>query len=112
WSAAFGDIALGYKQTLFHSVERGAILSAGGEIVAPTGSTEARTGGESTVFEIFGAYGQLLPASAFLQIQTGIELPAHTDKLPRAYYLRTAIGKTFATEGGLGRRWARSSERI
>jgi mono/diheme cytochrome c family protein len=112
WSAAFGDIALGYKQTLFHSVERGAILSAGGEIVAPTGSSERGTGGQSTVFEMFGAYGQLLPASAFLQIQTGIELPVHTDKLPRAYFLRTAIGKTFATEGGLGRRWSPMIEAI
>ena len=26
--------------------------------------------------------------------------------MPRAYYLRTAIGKTFATEKGLGRRWS------
>jgi mono/diheme cytochrome c family protein len=112
WSAAFGDIALGYKQTLFHSVERGAIVSAGGELIAPTGNTDRGTGGESTVFELFGAYGQMLPASSFLQIHTGIELPAHTDKLPRAYYLRTAIGKTFATEGGLGRRWSPMIEAI
>ena len=65
------------------------------------------TGGRSTVFEAFGAYGQLLPASSFLQIQTGVELPAHHRRSCRApYYLRTAIGKTFATEGGLGRRWS------
>ena len=34
------------------------------------------------------------------------ELPAHPDDVPRAYYLRTAIGKTFSAEGGLGRRWS------
>ena len=38
-------------------------------------------------------------------MHTGVELPAHPDKVARAYYLRTAIGKTFATNGGLGRRW-------
>jgi len=112
WSAGFGDLALGYKQTLFHNLTKGSIVSAGGELIAPTGSTTARTGGESTVFELFGAYGQLLPSSSFLQIHSGIELPAHPDKMPRAYYLRTAVGKTFATEQGLGRRWTPMAEII
>ena len=78
----------------------------GGELIAPTGNKTLGTGGESTVFEAFAAYGQLLPASSFLQLHTGIELPAHPDQLARAYYLRTAIGKTFATDGGHGRRWS------
>jgi mono/diheme cytochrome c family protein len=105
WAAAFGDLALGYKQTVFHSVEKGSIVSAGGEVAAPTGSTHVGTGGESTTFEVFGAYGQLLTGNSFLQVQTGFELPAHPDKVPRAYFLRTAIGKSFATWSGLGRRW-------
>lgn len=105
WSAAFGDLALGYKQKLFHSLDTGSIVSLGAELIAPTGSPERGTGGESTVFEAFGAYGQLFPGNSFLQLHTGVELPAHPDKVPRAYYLRTAIGKTFATWGGLGRRW-------
>jgi len=106
WGAAFGDLALGYKQKLFHSVAKGSIVSAGGEIIAPTGNKSLGTGGESTVFETFAAYGQLLPASTFLQVHTGIELPAHPDEVPRAAYLRTAVGKTFSTAGGLGRRWS------
>ena len=64
------------------------------------------TGGESTVFEAFAAFGQLLPFSSFLQVQTGAELPAHPDAVPRAYYLRTAIGRTFSAQGGLGRQWS------
>ena len=60
----------------------------------------------STVFETFAAFGQLLPASGFLQVQTGFELPAHPDQLSRAYFLRTAIGKTFSQEDGHGRRWS------
>jgi hypothetical protein len=106
WGASFGDLALGYKQKLFHSRKSGTIVSAGGEVIAPTGNTTLGTGGESTIFEAFGAYGQRFPKDSFLQLHTGIELPAHPDKVARAYYLRTAIGKTFATSGGLGRRWS------
>jgi mono/diheme cytochrome c family protein len=106
WGSAFGDLALGYKQKLFHSLKKGTIFSVGGEVAAPTGNTVLGTGGQSTIFEGFGAFGQILPGSGFLQVHTGFELPAHPDDVPRAYYLRTAIGKTFSTEGGLGRRWS------
>jgi len=106
WGTAFGDLALGYKQKLFHSDDKGSIFSVGAELIVPTGDPLAGTGGTSTVFEPFAAYGQTLPGTSFLQIHTGVELPAHTDKLDRVYYLRTAIGKTFALEGGLGRRWS------
>ena len=106
WGTAFGDLALGYKQTLFHSVPRGSIFSVGGELSVPTGDVVAGSGGTSTVFEAFSAYGQLLPAASFLQVHTGVELPAHPDETPRVYFLRTAIGKTFSQEGGHGRRWS------
>jgi mono/diheme cytochrome c family protein len=106
WGSAFGDLAIGYKQKLLHSLKTGSIFSVGGEVAAPTGNTTLGTGGESTIFEGFAAFGQLLPGGSFLQVHTGFELPAHPDDVPRAYYLRTAIGKTFSTEGGLGRRWS------
>jgi mono/diheme cytochrome c family protein len=106
WGSAFGDLAIGYKQKLFHSLQKGSIFSVGGEVAAPTGNSTLGTGGESTIFEGFAAFGQLLPGSSFLQVHTGFELPAHPDDVPRAYYLRTAIGKTFSTERGLGRRWS------
>ena len=106
WGSAFGDLALGYKQKLFHSLRRGSIFSVGGELIAPTGNPTLGTGGESTIFEAFGAFGQILPGSGFFQLHTGIELPAHPEKVPKAFYLRTALGKTFATDAGLGRRWS------
>jgi hypothetical protein len=112
WGSAFGDLALGYKQKLFHSLKKGTIFSVGGEVAAPTGNTVLGTGGESTIFEAFAAFGQIVPGSGFLQVHTGFELPAHPDDVPRAYYLRTAIGKTFSTEGGLGRRWSPMMEFI
>ena len=87
-------------------VEKGSILSVGGEVSAPTGDKTLGTGGESTVFELFAAYGQILPADSFLQVQAGVELPTNRDAVSRAWYLRTAIGKTFSTDGGFGRRWS------
>lgn len=106
WSSGVGDLALGYKRVLFHNLKKGSIFSVGGELIAPTGNTAIGTGGESTVFETYAAYGQLFKNNSFFQLHSGVELPAHPDKLPRAYYLRTAVGKTFATNGGLGRRWS------
>lgn len=106
WDASFGDLVLAYKQKLFHSVRKGSIFSVGGELIAPTGNTVIGTGGESTVFEAFAAFGQILPGTSFVQVHTGVELPAHPADLARAFYVRTAIGKTFATAGGLGRRWS------
>ncbi len=106
WGASFGDLALGYKQKLFDSAKKGSIFSVGGEMSVPTGDPISGTGGESTVFETYAAFGQLFPTAAFLQVQTGIELPAHPDVVPRAYYVRTAIGKTFMADRGLGRWWS------
>ncbi len=112
WNSGFGDVLLGYKYAMFHSMKTGSIFSLLGEVTAPTGDAAKGTGGGSTVFEASAAYGQLLSANSFFQLHTGFELPAHTDILPRAYYLRTALGKTFATNGGLGRRWSPIAEFI
>jgi mono/diheme cytochrome c family protein len=110
--SGFGDLALGYKRKLFHDLKKGSIFSLGGEVIAPTGNPRLGTGGGSPVFEAFAAYGQILPAHAFLQLHTGYELPTQPDKVPRAYYLHTAIGKTFRTGGGLGRWWTPMNEFI
>jgi mono/diheme cytochrome c family protein len=104
--AALGDVALEFKRKMFDRLKTGSIFSLGGDISIPTGNRTIGTGGESTLFEVFAAYGQLLPRDSFLQLQTGVELPVHPDKVPRAYFMRTAIGKTFSNEGGLGRRWS------
>ncbi len=110
--SGFGDIALGYKHKLFDNLKKGSIFSVGGEFIAPTGNPHIGTGGGSPVFEAFAAYGQIFPADSLLQLQTGIELPTQPDKMSRAYYLRGALGKTFSTRGGLGRRWSPMAEFI
>jgi hypothetical protein len=110
--SGFGDITLGYKRKLFDSLVKGSIFSLGGELTVPTGDAHIGTGGGSTVFETYAAYGQILPADSFLQFQTGVELPTQPDKVPRAYYLRTAMGKTLSTGRGLGRMWSPMAEFI
>jgi hypothetical protein len=105
WVSGVGDMILGFKQKVFFSRRTQSIISVGGEVTAPTGDVNKGTGVGSTIFETFGAYGQLFPHYTFLQVQSGVELPAHPDKVPRAYYARIAFGKTLAADHGLGRTW-------
>lgn len=105
WIGGFGDIALSYKRVLAHSPARGAILSAAGELVLPTGNSQRGLGKGVTVFEPYLAYGQLLPKESFFQFQGGFELPTHTDDAARATFLRFVAGHDFSQRGGLGRLW-------
>ena len=107
WVRGLGDAAFAYKYAAFHSLERGSIFSIVGEVVLPTGKEDLGLGKGVTVFEPFVAFGQILPADSFLQVQAGAELPADTDKASQEVFFRTAVGKTFA-EGplGFGRAWS------
>ena len=102
--------ALAWKQNVFHS--ESSILSVFGEVTAPVGRRELGTGAGSTVFEMSAAYARILPADSFLQFHTGVELPAHPDVVPKAYFARTAIGKSWSAGGGLGRTWSPMMEFI
>ena len=101
-----GDIGLGFKRVLFSSAAGGSIASVQGEVVLPTGNEQEGLGSGVTVFEAFGAFGQLLPADAFIQGQAGAELPSDTRVTPRAVFGRIAIGKTFRQDDGRGRMWS------
>jgi hypothetical protein len=101
-----GDLVAGYKRVLAASNKTGTILSGQGSIILPTGNKSKDLGTGVTTFEVFGAFGQQLPRLSFLQVQGGAELPAHpTDEVPKAVFLRTAIGKTLAQDKGFGRAW-------
>ena len=58
-----------------HSLERGAILAVGGELVLPTGDETKGFGKGTTVLESFVLYGKLLPRDAFVQLQAVLEFP-------------------------------------
>ena len=73
--SAFGlaDLAIGWKQTMHHNLQRGSIFSVGGEVVlaadGPGGLTDRRV-----IAEPYAAYGHLLPHDAFIQVQALAEL--------------------------------------
>ena len=101
WSGGLGDVAVGAKRVLFHSLERGSILSLAGEVILPTGDEEDGFGKGVTIFEPFVAYGQILPADAFVQFQGGLELPLESGPTEEAFW-RLALGRTWSV-GGWGR---------
>jgi hypothetical protein len=105
WDRGLGDVALALKHVLMHSLDRGHILSAAGEIVLPTGKENMGLGRGVTVFEPFVAFGQILPADSFLQFQAGFELPFDTSIAGREAFWRAAAGKSFA-QGRFGRSWS------
>ena len=105
WARGLGDAAFAVKHVLLHSFARGSILSVAGEIVFPTGKETAGLGKGVTVFEPFAAFGQILPADGFFQVQAGLELPADRARAAREGFWRAALGRSF-TEGRFGRSWS------
>lgn len=103
-AGGIGDIALGMKRVLFHSLRRGSIFSVAGEVKLPTGSESRGFGSGTAAFEPFIAFGQLLPRDGFLHVQTGAELPFESGHDDEGFF-RLAAGKTF-TEGRFGRSWS------
>ena len=105
WTGGYlGDVAVGVKRALFHSLESGSIFSLTGEVLLPTGAEEQGFGADATVFEPFASFGQILPAGGFLHLQAGGELPlnrTYTDEV----FLRGTLGKS-VTAGRWGRTWS------
>lgn len=105
WVGGIGDFILGYKRTLFSSLNAGTIWSLQGEVALPTGNKSRDLGSGQTAFETFVAIGQLLPGRTFAHIQTGFELPTDTAKAPNAFFWRGAFGKSLTQNGRVGRMW-------
>ena len=103
WQRAIGDIAIAYKHVLAHSLARGSILSAGSEIVFPTGDESAGLGDGDTILEPFGTFSQVLPANGFLHAHTGLVLPLGAGDARTGAFWRIAAGRTF-----IERRWHRA----
>lgn len=104
-----GDVALGYKHTVHHDLESGAIVAAGAEVVLPTGDDDG-LGQGSTVVEPFVTYGRLLPGDTFVQAEALAEIALGGNTTDEAV-LRLAAGKTW-TEGPYGRAWTPIAEML
>lgn len=104
WTGGVGDLAFAFKRVLAHGLDWGGIVSAAGEVVVPTGSTERGIGSGTTVFEAYLAYGQLLSSRSFVQFQLGGGIPYdrdHADEL----FARAVVGHRLIEDGGYGRAW-------
>jgi hypothetical protein len=102
WKSGTGDLGIGVKHTVRHSLERGSILSVGGELVLPTGDETDGFGKGTTVFESFVLYGKILPRDSFVQFQGIVEFPndsAFEDEL----VVRAAYGRTWTADTPFGR---------
>jgi mono/diheme cytochrome c family protein len=106
WYGGIGDTSIGLKRTLFSSLKSGSIFSVEGEVAFPTGNRTRALGSGVTAFGTFAAYGQLLPANFFLQLQGGADLPANTAIAPRSLFWNAAIGQSYGQNKGLGRLWS------
>ena len=104
--AGLGDIALGVKYALWHSKERGGIVSLAGEVVVPSGERSRGLGGGTTVLEPSLLWGQLLPRDFFLSAQLLAEFPTRGARGDDELQLRAALGRSFFERGGFGREWA------
>lgn len=104
WKSGTGDLAVGVKHALTHSLEKGSILAVGGELSLPTGDEAKGFGAGTTVFESYVAWDKLLGTDSFIQVQGIVEMP-QDDALPNEVVLRTALGRTWTTDASFGRAW-------
>lgn len=96
WTFSVGDLALAVKRVLFHKLSWGSIVSAGAEVVLPTGDEDEGFGDGTVAFEPYLAYGQLVPADFFLQFQGGVKIPVKDDVIQDEAFWRGVLGRTFA----------------
>ena len=104
WTPGLGDVTLAFKRVIYDSRTRGRIVSAGSEVLLPTGSELRGFGRGVTIVEPFVVAGQMLPSDGFVQMHVGAELPTDTNKAGRELFIRAAAGKSFM-EGRWGRAW-------
>lgn len=106
WTGGIGDVAVGVKRALAHSLRRRTIVSVTGEVVLPTGNEDKGLGRGITVFEPFVTVGHLLPGDGFIQFQGGVELPLGHEEAHDEAFWRTAVGRSFSGGHGAGRTWS------
>lgn len=104
WKSGAGDLVVGVKHVLSHSLERGSILAFGGEVGLPTGDEAKGFGAGTTVFESFVMWDKLLHRDWFLQLQGIAEVPRDA-ALDSEMVMRAAVGRTLFADAPFGRAW-------
>lgn len=104
WVTGAGDLAVGVKHVLRHSLGKGSILSIGGEYVLATGDEQRGFGKGSDVFESYIAWGRILRDDSFVQLQGVAEFPT-SSQFADELVVRAAFGRTFTFASPYGRAW-------
>jgi mono/diheme cytochrome c family protein len=104
WKSGTGDLAIGVKHLLSHSLERGSILAIGGELKLPTGDEAKGFGVGSSVLEGFVLWDKILAHDSFLQFQGAVESPRDA-ALDDEVSFRAALGRTWTADAPFGRAW-------
>jgi mono/diheme cytochrome c family protein len=104
WKSGTGDLTIGVKHVLAHDVDKGSILSIGGEVTLPTGDEAKGFGEGTTIYESSVMYDKLLPRDSFLQFQAITEFPQDA-ALEDELVVRTAAGRTWTADAPFGRAW-------
>jgi mono/diheme cytochrome c family protein len=108
WVGGIGDLVFGYKRVLLSNIKSGSIFSLQGEVAFPTGNRLRDLGSGVTTFGAFAAFDQRLGGRgslAFIQIQTGADLPVNREKANQSAFFHAVVGRTFAQNRGFGRIW-------
>lgn len=101
WSGVhIADIELAVKRALIHDADRGHILSAGLELVLPTGDRQQGFGDGTLVYGGYLLAAQVFPANFFLQMQAGAEVPVKKEMREKEGYARAVFGTTMFALGG------------
>lgn len=111
WGGGVGDLTLGFKRAIAHSLRRGAIFSGAAEIILPVGDEGLGLSKRTPVFEPFLAYGQLFPSESFLQAQAGVELPFDRALATPEAFWRFVVGRSFS-QHRWGRTWSPMLEAV
>ncbi len=104
WGGGLGDVVVGIKQVLHHSLQSGTIFSAGLELQTPTGSTSSGLGSGTWVVEPFLAFGKAFSGDVFLHLLADAEFSADEAKAEHEAGFGIGFGKTW-TSGTWGRSW-------
>ena len=106
WSGGrVGDVAIAAKRALYHNVRSGTIASLTGEVIFPTGERREGFGSGTFILEPFATFGQAFPASFFVQLQGGAEIPLNRDRATEEAFLRGAFGRSMS-QANFGRTWS------
>ena len=112
WGSAFGDLALGYKRKLFHSLKKGSIFSVGGEIIAPTGNTRSAPAGNPPSSKRSPRSDNCCPPTAFCRCTRASNCPRIPTRCPGPTTCEPRSARRSARtadSAAAGRRWWSSS---